>query len=289
LIDPRRSCDASDLVALEHCATVLAVELARVRGLADAELRLRRDLLHDLLSGIDDDGALVRAEALGYDLGQPHRVVLIEWSTRTHTEEAALHAVQRALRECRLTALLGTQSGVIVMLVGGRDHRVDWEALRSVSLRELGGGRCRLAVGGRYVKPSELPRSLREAQLALRLQKASGLTEQTTVWGELGVFQMFASMADLGDIEAFARRWLGSLIEYDNAKGTELVKTLTRYLDNGGRYEATALALSVHRSTLKYRLHRIRELTSLDVSEPETHFNLQLACRAWTTLQALRD
>ena len=33
----------------------------------------------------------------------------------------------------------------------------------------------------------------------------------------------------------------------------------------------------------------IRELTSLDVSEPETHFNLQLACRAWTTLQALRD
>ncbi len=289
LIDPRHSCDASDLVALEHCATVLAVELARVRGLADAELRLRRDLLQDLLSGIDDDGALVRAEALGYDLGQPHRVVLIEWSTRTPTEEAALHAVQRALRECRLTALLGTQSGVIVMLVGGRDDRVDWEALRSVSLRELGGGRCRLAVGGRYANPSELPRSLREAQLALRLQKASGLTEQTTVWGELGVFQMFASMADLGDIESFARRWLGSLIDYDDAKGTELVKTLTRYLDNGGRYEATALALSVHRSTLKYRLHRIRELTSLDVGEPETHFNLQLACRAWTTLQALRD
>ncbi len=290
LIDPGHTIDASDLVALEHCATVLAVELARVRGLADAELRLRRDLLHDLLSGIDDENALVRAEALGYDLGQPHRVVLVEWSTKTQTEDAALHAVRRALRELRLTALLGTQSGVIVMLVGGRGGApVDWEALRAASLRELGGGRCRLTVGGLYKNPSELPGSLREAQLALRLQKASGQTEQTTVYGELGVFQMFASMPDLGDIENFARRWLHALIDYDEAKGTDLVKTLGRYLDNGGRYEATALALSIHRSTLKYRLHRIRELTDLDVGDPETHFNLQLATRAWTTLQALRD
>jgi sugar diacid utilization regulator len=290
LIDPGRTIDASDLVALEHCATVLAVELARVRGLADAELRLRRDLLHDLLSGIDDENALVRAEALGYDLGQPHRVVLAEWSTKTQTDDAALHAVRRALRELRLTALLGTQSGVIVMLVGGRGGApVDWEALRTASLRELGGGRCRLAVGGLYQHPSELPRSLREAQLSLRLQKVSGQSEQTTVYGELGVFQMFASMPDLRDIENFARRWLHALIDYDEAKGTDLVKTLGRYLDNGGRYEATALALSIHRSTLKYRLHRIRELTDLDVGDPETHFNLQLATRAWTTLQALRD
>jgi DNA-binding PucR family transcriptional regulator len=96
-------------------------------------------------------------------------------------------------------------------------------------------------------------------------------------------------MPDLGDIESFARRWLHALIDYDDAKGTDLVKTLGRYLDNGGRYEATALALSIHRSTLKYRLHRIRELTDLDVGDPETHFNLQLATRAWTTLQALRD
>jgi sugar diacid utilization regulator len=290
LIDPDQTSDASDLVALEHCATVLAVELARVRGLADAELRLRRDLLHDLLSGVDDDTALVRAEALGYDLGRPHRVILLEWSALTQTEDAALHAVRRALRELRLTALLGTQSGVTVILVGSRGNiAVDFEALRAASLRELGGGRCRLAVGGQYAHPSQLPKSLREAQLALRLQKVSGQVEQTTVYGDLGVFQMFASMPDLRDIEDYARRWLNTLIEYDQAKGTDLVKTLARYLDNGGRYEATALALSVHRSTLKYRLHRIRELTGLDVSDPETHFNLQLATRAWTTLQALRD
>jgi sugar diacid utilization regulator len=289
LVDPARTSDASDLVALEHCATVLAVELARVRGLADAELRLRRDLLHDLLTGVDDETALVRAEALGYDLGRPHRVLLVESSGGQQSADGALHAVRRALRELRMPTLLGMQSGLVVILLGAHsDRAVDWEALRALTLRESGGGRCRLAVGGQYERPSELPASLREASLALRLQKASGMPEQTTVYGDLGVFQMFASMPDLGAIETFARRWLQPLIAYDEAKGTDLVKTLTRYLDNGGRYEATATALSVHRSTLKYRLHRIRELTGHDVVEPETHFNLQLATRAWTTLLALR-
>jgi len=44
----------------------------------------------------------------------------------------------------------------------------------------------------------------------------------------------------------------------------------------------------VHRSTLKYRLQRIRELTGYDLGDPETRFNLELATRTRVTLAALR-
>jgi DNA-binding PucR family transcriptional regulator len=44
----------------------------------------------------------------------------------------------------------------------------------------------------------------------------------------------------------------------------------------------------VHRSTLKYRLQRIRDLTGYNLNDPDTHFNLQLATRAWATLEAMR-
>ena len=64
LIDPERAADTADLIALEHGATVLSMELARVRGIADTELRLRRDLVHDLLSGTDDESAYLRSDAL---------------------------------------------------------------------------------------------------------------------------------------------------------------------------------------------------------------------------------
>ncbi len=300
LIDPGRSASTVDVMALEHGATVLAVELARLRGLADTELRVRRELVHDLLTGTDDESAYLRAEALGYDLGLPHQVAVVEVAESSPAHEDVLHATRRALRQQQLTGLLTVMTGRVVLVApasGANDGASgaaasggpDWEALRVAIVAELGGGRCRVGVGDAYPRPSQLPRSLREAQLALRMQKASCATERASVFADLDVLRMLASVADLADVESFAQKWLGRLADYDERKHTELVQTLTQYLQHGGGYEATSRALSVHRSTLKYRLQRIRELTGFDLGDPETHFNLQLATRAWVTLQALRD
>jgi DNA-binding PucR family transcriptional regulator len=67
------------------------------------------------------------------------------------------------------------------------------------------------------------------------------------------------------------------------------VLTLSEFLDHGGSYNASAAALSVHRNTLKYRLRRIKDVSGYDLSVTDTVFNLQLATRAWRTLQALRQ
>ncbi|TNC28251.1 PucR family transcriptional regulator [Amycolatopsis alkalitolerans] len=286
LIDPARQADSADLVALEHAATVLSVELARLRGIAEAELRLRRDLVHDLLTGTDDESADLRAEALGYDLRRPHRVVVVEGRGRTRSEDGLLHAVRRVVRDKRLGPLMDTMSGSIVVVTGSD---TGWEAMRLAVLAELGGGQCTVGVGGVCERPSELPRSLREAQMAVRLQRSLRVGHGACEYEKLGVFRMLASVSDLSEVDAFVREWLGCLIDYDARRGADLVATLTQYLEHGGNYDATASRLSVHRSTLKYRLQRIRELTGLEINDPDVHFNLQLATRAWTTLQASRE
>jgi len=89
-------------------------------------------------------------------------------------------------------------------------------------------------------------------------------------------------------MERFVAQWLGPLMEYDSVHGTPLVLTLSEYLDRGGNYDASAQALSVHRSTLKYRLRRIRQVSGHDLGRPDVQFNLQIATHAWRTLQALR-
>ena len=286
LMDPGHRADTTDVMALEHGATVLAVELARLRGMADTELRVRRELVHDLLTGTDDESAYLRAEALGYDLGQPHQVAVVEVADSAPAQEDVLHATRRVLRQQQRPCLLGSMAGTVVIVAPGGD----WEALRAGIVAELGGGtRCRMGVGDAYPRPSELSRSLREARLALRMQKASASAERTSLFGDLDVLRMLAAVDDLTDVEAFVHKWLGTLAAYDDRKHTELVKTLIQYLQHGGGYEATSRALSVHRSTLKYRLQRIRELTGFELGDPETHFNLQLATRAYVTLQALAD
>lgn len=286
LVDPARQADSADLIALEHAATVLSVELARLRGIADAELRLRRDLVHDLLTGTDDESADLRAEALGYDLRRPHRVLVVDGRGRTRTEDGLLHAVRRVVRDKRLGGLLDTLSGSVAVVTAAD---ADWEDVRLAILAELGGGQCTVGVGGAYPRPSELARSLREARLALRLQQTLLPGDRACEYHKLGVFRMFAAVPDLSEVDEFVRDWLGGLIDYDSRRGSDLVATLTQYLEHGGNYDATAAELSVHRSTLKYRLQRIRELTGLEINDPDVHFNLQLATRAWSTLQALRD
>jgi sugar diacid utilization regulator len=285
LVDPRQRADSADLVALEHGATVLAMELARLRGIADTELRLRRDLVHDLLAGTDDESALARAEALDYDLRRPHRVVIVEGKGRARAHDALLGAVRRAMRKARHEGLLETWSGNVVIVTA---DQTDWEQLRRAIASDL-GSQCHIGVGGPAARPSELPRSLREAGLALRLQKSLLPGSGACEYPKLGIFRMLAAIPDLSDVDTFVREWLGTLLDYDARRKAELVRTLTQYLEHGGNYDATAAELSVHKSTLKYRLQRIRELTGLELNDPDVHFNLQLATRAWGTLQALRD
>ena len=57
-------------------------------------------------------------------------------------------------------------------------------------------------------------------------------------------------------------------------------------VDDGDRYDATAAALMIGRTTVRYRIRRISALTGHDLRDPETRFQLQLATRAWATRQA---
>ena len=99
LVDPAGTAGEHELIALEHGATILAMELARVRSLAESELRIRRDLVDELLTGTDEESALTRAVALGYDLQRPHRVLVVEGRGRTQRQRHVLPG--RAARRAR--------------------------------------------------------------------------------------------------------------------------------------------------------------------------------------------
>src|SRR5262249_61827167 len=68
LIDPDGTATGSEVFALEHAAAMLALELVHQRSLAEVELRLRGDVVDDLVSGTDEASAFARAPALGAHL-----------------------------------------------------------------------------------------------------------------------------------------------------------------------------------------------------------------------------
>jgi DNA-binding PucR family transcriptional regulator len=299
LIDPEQRAGEQERVALEHGATVLAVELARLQELAEIERRLGRDLVDELLAGpaaADEERTLSRAQGLGYDLERPHRVVVVESEGRGGDDDVFFHAVRRAARDCEMGSLLVGRADAMVLLSDAvpspgsspESLAAAWERLRTTVIAQLGGGECRLGVGGVCDRVADFARSYREAALALRVQHAADLPDQATTFSELGVYRLLADVEQPTSVERFVDEWLGALLAYDVKKGSDLVVTLSRYLACGKNYDATAKALAVHRSTLKYRLQRISEISGHDLSNADTQFNLQLATRAWQTVRALR-
>jgi DNA-binding PucR family transcriptional regulator len=77
-------------------------------------------------------------------------------------------------------------------------------------------------------------------------------------------------------------------LDYDKRHRSDLLATLAQYFDSGCNIDQAAAVLSIHRSTLKYRLKRVRELLGQDLNDGSTRLDLHLATRVWLTLESLR-
>ena len=136
-----------------------------------------------------------------------------------------------------------------------------------------------IGIGSAAVTPSELPRSFAEAQRALQVQRESMSPYGGRRFEDLGLYRILDRASDRPEVHDFVMEWLGPLLSYDRKKNADLVTTLTHYLDCGGNYDDAAESLSIHRSTLRYRLGRIRDISGRDLQDVEDRLNLHLATR----------
>jgi hypothetical protein len=279
LIDPDSQATEDNLFALQYGASVLALELAHQRNVAEIELNLRREIVDDLLAGTDPDGAYARAEALGHDLHRAHYVVVIQGAGRS--DGVIANAAGRAADALKLNYLQGRRAGLAVLLADGRP---DPRALHRAISEHLGSTTTVIGIGSRCETPDDFPRSFTEARRALNIRLLSANPAGASAYDELGFYRLIDAAHGAGAVEDFVREWLGALMDYDENKNADLVHTLSSYLECGGSYDEAAAALHIHRSTLRYRLTRIRDLTGVDLRNVDTRFNLHAATRAWRFL-----
>lgn len=283
LADAARTATETDLAALEYAATVLSVELSRLQSVAEAELRSQRDFAEELLAGADESTVKASAHALGYDPERSHRVVLATARPHDGIDERFFQAVVREVRRIDIATLVVGRANHVVIIAY---RETDWIKLRTHIASQLPDGACQLAAGSRYPDAWHIAASYREAQFVANLP--SSAPAPVLLFDELGVYRMLSSVTDPAGIEAFMNDQIGALLEYDSRHHSGLLITLAQYFDSGCSIDRAAAELSVHRSTLKYRLKRIRELLSRDLNDGPTRLNLHLATRVWLTLESLR-
>ncbi|WP_329453991.1 helix-turn-helix domain-containing protein [Streptomyces sp. NBC_01497] len=277
LVDVRHEADEHTTLALEHAATSLALELAHLRHLAEVELRLHGELVDDLLEGTDEASAYARSGAVGHDLHRSHYIVVVQWSNRT-TDDSFAQTVGRTASALGMRSLLTRRSDHVVLVTDERPHA---DALHEAIARETGTPAGTIGVSSRCDALDGIPHHYQEARRALEVRRQSRDSFGTTFFDELGLYRILGPGNGYGELETFVHEWLGQLIDYDSRHHTAMVETLSRYFDCGGNYNETAESLVIHRSTLRYRLQRIRDIGGKDLANVEDRLNLQVATRVW--------
>ncbi|WP_062346649.1 helix-turn-helix domain-containing protein [Herbidospora yilanensis] len=258
----------TDRRILERAALVTALLLLFRRSVADAEGRVRGELLDDLIARPDLAGLPDRARRLGLDLAEPH--VLVTVTHDGQRERAAFWASS----EAALTGGLATARGdEVVLLLPGDKPGVTAKRVAA----ELSASLGRPATAGAAQAGSDVAAAYEEARRCASALLALGRAGDGAGAAELGFVGLV--IGEGRDVAGFVQGAIGAVADYDERKGTQLVQTLAAYFACGGQLTRTAEALHIHVNTVTQRLDRIRRLLGDDWQEPERALEIQLALR----------
>jgi sugar diacid utilization regulator len=290
--------DLNRLVS-ERAATLVALELAKQRAVADATQRWRGEFLDDLLawSFPSEEAAVARARQLGYDLLRPHapfRMAIDPSSGGERSDEQLGAARQRrrfpeiaraALARLEPGALLVERDGALIGLLplaGPEDPAESvarLERLRPAIHEMLPGITISAGLGQAVAQPRAIAAAQSQAAQALGIaQKLLG-GGRTIHYGLLGVERLLFHLLGTTALEQFVLDVLGKLLDYDAAHRAELAHTVEVFLRSNGNHVRAAQELHLHRNTLLYRLDRAGQILGRDLENAETRLSLQVALK----------
>lgn len=128
-----------------------------------------------------------------------------------------------------------------------------------------------------------LRRSCDEARIALHYPHVMGTKAEIQSFSDLGTFTPLFSQ-DLEVVKNFCQHTLEPLCDYDMKNEGSLLPTLTELVNSNFNLKETAKNLFIHVNTLYYRIKKIENLLSVDLSLMSTRFNLYTALKSWSLL-----
>ena len=272
-----------------ECANLVALQMLRQRLSADAEVRLRVELVGALIEG--DPGVHDAADRLGL-LDDGYRVLAAYICAQGDASEVeswraqlwdavSLYANVVHLRAA--SAPLG--DAVYLVMAAGRDP--DASRAKAVRIAEdfLARSAPRLPVRtvvgiGGHGTLAEIPRSRQEADQVVRVLRGESGSGTVAEIDDVSVKVMLMRLRDLAGAQPRLReRRLAKLVAHDARRGTQYLETLRTYLDAFGEVGRTSGLLGIHANTLRHRLGRIREISGIELDDPEARLGVMLELR----------
>lgn len=282
--------DPVDQLTLERAAMVTSLLLLARRSAAEAEQRVRGELLDDLLDARDRDPRLLRERAsrLHADLDATHVVLAARLDGTTADAEQEADARRRLWSAA--SHLAATRHGLAAARDGGTVLLLPLKpgdtatALARRTARHLGTAVHEAVTVGASApvedlasRPDTVTAAYEEGRRCLDALRLLGRTGDGAAAEDFGFLGLL--LAGDRDITGFVDRTIGQVVSYDERRGTDLLRTLDAYFACGMSPARTKDELHVHVNTVAQRLERIGRLLGDDWQSPARALEIQLALR----------
>jgi DNA-binding PucR family transcriptional regulator len=172
--------------------------------------------------------------------------------------------------------LAAVRQGHVVFILPDRRPE-EAAAIVADGLKAAAGRPVTVGAAGPAAGPGAMVAGYDEARRCLEALLALGRQGERGTAADLGFVGLL--LGTRTDAEGYVRSLLGPVLEYDDRKGSKLVRTLEEYFATGGNLTRTGEALHVHVNTVTQRLDRVTRLLGKGWQEPERQLEVQLALR----------
>ncbi|MFC9357511.1 PucR family transcriptional regulator [Rhodococcus sp. NPDC057014] len=298
VIDADSALTTEEITQIEHTATDIGAHLYASHLAARDRRSAREGAVRSLLG----DREATRRAGVRYfhDLGwvvSTQQVVVTVLRVLRQPADGAISAA-RALRAAldavgprtERYAVMVDEDAARVVELSNRAHCVEVARERALQLTEsveqlLGAGsRCVAGIGDPVTCLADAWQANEQANVAADAAARLNRLAPVGVWAELGANALILQLPMKALSSTFLPAPLARLLR--PGEPDWLLETLASFLDHAGSAPRTAAALHIHRTSLYYRLDRIRQLTGLDLDDGENRLMLHLGVRL---LELARD
>ena len=277
-----------DMMAIEIGATVAALLMLYQESLQAAEASLKGNLIAQLIEGDDSRQTVLSDQSLRYgvDLRQPCQILMIGLRHGQPPQVANIYrSVNQILTQTEQDAVAAQFAGQVLVLVQANQDVNDLATTLAQRLSR-GDGDMRIGISAVFSGADQVGAAHQQCNEVLEIAQRLRSQEQIQRFDELGyihtLFQAGRPSLERNSHVPVLRQLLAE-------KQADLFNTLETYLDAGGNSVQTADSLHIHRSTLNYRLARIREICAVDLSSPGARINLHIALKLMRLFDNLPD
>jgi len=289
-----------DLSVLEIASATIALDILKDISIREVENRYKSEFLEDLISLEEKRKEKAIDRATSFNLNKKDMCLSIVFKIRDKNESSKkvdissdslqqhiskIHDfIEKSIKQLNLTGVVASKTKRVFVLLSYKKGENIEPSVKELKnhideiITKYENLEIKIGIGRPYEGLDNFINSYLDATKAISTGKM--LSNETIInFEELGIFKILSQDHLEDELNKFYDSTIKPLVDYDQKKSTELVKTLEAYFEHNGNLKKMSDSLFTHYNTILYRVQRINEITNMHLDNPNDRLNLEIALK----------